>query len=313
MEVSTIDFAPVGFGSYHWIAADLNGSRRFVTVDDLDAKPWLGGTRAEVFEGLGHTYGAALALGQAGLSFVVAPMPTRVGEALGRIDPRYSLAVFPFVEGRSADFGVYDNAEERRAVAVLLAELHQTTDAVREVALQTDLDLPGRVDLEKGLREVDQPWSGGPFSEPARQSVNAHASDVAELLELFDRLREQVARSSGPHVVTHGEPHAANIIRTDQELMLIDWDTVAVAPPERDLWMVAANDAVAAASYAAATGHVPDSLAMNFYRLEWDLKDLASYLHVLRLPHRDTDDTRKAMKGVLKCVGIRDQWARMLA
>ena len=39
-------------------------------------------------------------------------------------------------------------------------------------------------------------------------------------------------------VVTHGEPHAGNVMRrSDGRHLLVDWDTVAVAPPERDLWM----------------------------------------------------------------------------
>ena len=38
--------------------------------------------------------------------------------------------------------------------------------------------------------------------------------------------------------MTHGEPHAGNVMRTDEGRLLVDWDTVALAPPERDLWML---------------------------------------------------------------------------
>jgi hypothetical protein len=42
----TLEYAPVGGGSYHWVATgDTPGERRFVTVDDLDDKGWLGRTR----------------------------------------------------------------------------------------------------------------------------------------------------------------------------------------------------------------------------------------------------------------------------
>jgi thiamine kinase-like enzyme len=50
---------------------------------------------------------------------------------------------------------------------------------------------------------------------------------------------EQVGALSTAWVVTHGEPHPANVIRTPGGLKLIDWDTVQLAPAERDLWMVA--------------------------------------------------------------------------
>ena len=35
-EAETLDYAPVGFGSYHWVATDAAGRRVFVTVDDLE-------------------------------------------------------------------------------------------------------------------------------------------------------------------------------------------------------------------------------------------------------------------------------------
>ena len=51
-EAETLDYAPVGFGSYHWVATDAAGRRVFVTVDDLDRKPALGHTRGAAFDGL---------------------------------------------------------------------------------------------------------------------------------------------------------------------------------------------------------------------------------------------------------------------
>jgi spectinomycin phosphotransferase len=307
-EVESIDYAPVGFGSYHWVATDLDGSRSFVTVDDLDVKPWLGSTRDSAFDGLARAYGTAVALREAGLSFVIAPIPTRGGQAVARVAPRHSLALFPYVEGESADFGAYERCEDRSAVLAMVGELHNATSAVDSIAAKIDLAIPGRAALEAGLDDVVQAWVGGPFSEPAREALAEHAADVVELLALFDRLSHDVAGGDARWVVTHGEPHAANVIRTETGRALIDWDTVALAPPERDLWMVV-EDCDDAAAYAEMTGHKPESRTLDYFRLLWDLADLTSYIGVLRSPHRDSEDTRKALQGVRKCVAIPDQWA----
>jgi spectinomycin phosphotransferase len=312
-DVATIEFAPVGFGSYHWVVTDVGGRRGFVTVDDLDRKPWLGDTRESAFEGLASAYGGAVALRQQGLGFVLAPIPTRGGGPLRRIGERHSVALFPFVDGRAADFGAYENPEDRAAVLTMVAQLHRATPAVDSIALRIDLDLPGRGALESALRKINVTWSGGPLSEPAWQALASRASDVADLLGLFDRLRREVATRGRDWVVTHGEPHAANVIRTDVGRMLIDWDTVGVAPPERDLWMLVYDGAADASPYVDATGHQPDKVALDFFRLTWDLGDLAAYVDVLRSPHRENDDTQKAFIGLLKCVAIRDQWAAQLA
>ena len=74
-----LDYAPVGAGSYHWVATDRNGVHLFVTVDDLDRKAWLGDRRDVAFDGLRAAFETAVALRQAGLGFVVAPAPREGG------------------------------------------------------------------------------------------------------------------------------------------------------------------------------------------------------------------------------------------
>jgi spectinomycin phosphotransferase len=297
-DLEAADYAPLGFGSYHWVVRDRKGTRGFVTVDDLDQKAWLGDTRELAFSGLTRAFDTAAALRDSGLSFVVAPIPTSGGESVRRVGPRHTIALFPLVDGQAREWGQYDTAADRAAVVALLAELHRATPAVASVSPSVGLELPGRRHLEAGLQELNQTWLGGPFSEPARQALGSHASGVAERIALADRLASDVASRNGEWVITHGEPHAANVMRTAESDVLLDWDTVALAPPERDLWMVVGDTAAEAALYADATGRQVDDVAVTFFRLIWDLKDLAEWLNVLRSPHDETEDTLKTYEGL---------------
>ena len=309
IDVDAADYAAVGAGSYHWVVSDRNGTRAFVTVDDLDLKAWLGDTRESTFDGLRRAFDTAAALRDADLGFVVAPIPTSSGETLRRLGTRHTIAVFPFVDGQAGEYGP---TVERAVVVTMLAELHNATPAVGSVAGSVGLELPGRRHIEAGLEELGQTWSGGPFSEPARQALAGHASDVAELLALADRLAADVAGRAGKWVITHGEPHAANVMRTGESHLLVDWDTVALSVPERDLWWVVSETGEEASIYAAATGHELDQVAVDFFRLTWDLKDLVACLEVLRSPHRHTEDTVKEYEILTTCIAIRDQWAALL-
>jgi len=223
-----LDYMAVGGGSYHWVATDVNGARCFVTVDDLDTKPWLGDTQDSVFDGLTRAFDTALALRESGLDFVLAPTPTTSGETSRRIGPRYAVAVFPFVHGRAGEFGRYTPAE-RTGVYEMLADLHRATRTVVSSAMRIGVELPGRRYLEDGLRELNQPWVGGPFSEPARRALATHASDVTDLIALADRLAADVTSRGSELVITHGEPHPANVLTDGEDRWLIDWDTVALA------------------------------------------------------------------------------------
>ena len=48
-------------------------------------------------------------------------------------------------------------------------------------------------------------------------------------------------------------------------ITLLDWDTVALAPPERDLWALAQVDPAIPDAYAAATGRVVEPGMLEFY------------------------------------------------
>ena len=80
--------------------------------------------------------------------------------------------------------------------------------------------------------------------------------------------------------------------------MLIDWDTVAMAPPERDLWMLDDGTDDGLDVYTEATGHAIDRSALDFYRLAWLVTDVAAFTTELRLPHADDANTAHAWRAL---------------
>jgi aminoglycoside phosphotransferase (APT) family kinase protein len=99
-------------------------------------------------------------------------------------------------------------------------------------------------------------------------------------------------------VVTHGEPHPGNMMLTRAGWRLIDWDTVLVAQPERDLWSLDPGDGSLLAAYAAATGVTPRPELLEMYRVLWDLKDIAVDLSRFRRPHAGDDDDVRSWGGL---------------
>jgi spectinomycin phosphotransferase len=236
LRVEELHYLPVGGGAYHWSALADDGRRWFVTCDDLATKPWLGSDSDVVFEGLRSAYRTAIALRDAGLPFVAAPVIAPSGTPAVRVDERHSVSVSKYIDGGAGEWGQELPAPRREEVITMLARLHLATPP-GTIALRP-LAIPGRAELDAAVDDLGRPWDGGPFSEPARRALAGHVEVVTQALAELDRRIPQLAASDGGSVVTHGEPHPGNLIQTGVGLRLIDWDTVAVARPERDLWMI---------------------------------------------------------------------------
>lgn len=294
LDLERLRYIPKGLGSYHWQGDTTGGERYFVTVDDLDVKPWLGSDRESTLEGLRAAYDTALILRRhARLRFVVSPVPGRDGRIVRRMTPRYTLTVFPFVDGSAGDWGEHTTLRDRDDVTQRLVALHWSTPFVASNAPQRGIELPGRASLETALREVDEPWTAGPFAEQARSTLGDHSDLVCEWLTLFDDLAARVSTAAAEPVITHGEPHPGNLIRSETDLLLVDWDTVALALPERDLWMLDDGSTDALAPYTDATGRPVDPTAISLYRLAWTLGDIAAFVALFRSEHETNDGTEQ--------------------
>jgi len=305
----SIEYVPEGGGSYHWKLTGDDGQSHFVTVDDLDGKDWLGGTKDAVFEGLGRALGTAAALRYGvGLEFVVAPIAASDGGLLRRLDDRYTVCVFPFLAGRSYRFGPYTDARLRGRALDMIATLHRATPAVRGSAAHHVPRIGGRAELDAFLLDPDRHWEGGPFSEAASRLLMTRTADLAQLTTGFDQLAEATGAARADPVITHGEPHPANLMSVDGRLVLIDWDTAALAPPERDIALIATTGDQDIDRYQQATGRELDPAAIALYRLRWYLDDLASAIRLFRHPHRDTPDTRRWWRGLAPRLGQLPQW-----
>jgi spectinomycin phosphotransferase len=238
-----------------------------------------------------------MGLRRAGLAFVVPPVAARSGEPAERVDERHSVSIFGYVDGKPGRWGHRVRPTMALELVSMLARLHGSTPVVRNLGSR-GLDVPGRGDLEDALNDLDGPWDGGPLSELARRELAEHADEVVGALTDLDRFAVRDDGRGAKAVVSHGEPHPGNLIRAHKGLALVDWDTVALAPPERDLWMIGeANDDVATV-YRDLSGVEVDRVMLRAYRELWALTDVTAFTVQLRGEHRRSADAERALAGL---------------
>lgn len=282
-----LDYAAVGFGSHHWIAVDAAGTRRFVTVDLRD------------FNALERAFTVAARLRH--LPYVCAP----IEPVLRSIKPGFSMAVFPWIDGRTYPYDDFPSDDERDRALEMVAALHSQTGTVAGVAPREDFALRHRAELEAALDDLDSVWDFGPYSEPCRRILATAPRHIRDSLAAYDDFARGAVGAE--FVITHGEPHAANIIDTDAGFVLVDWDTAKLAPRERDVARIVGD-----ASDADAYGGDVDADRLLMYHLWWNLAEIAVYTAEFRSPHVDSDDTRESLKNLEYFANLGEQYPGLL-
>ena len=280
-------YLPVGAGSHHWRAVDADGVAWFLTVDDVRTKPWLGDDVTVAARRLDAALGVPLQLREREGIDVVAPVPARGGRPTLTLDDAVVLSVTPWMDGTAAPFSTSWRGDGRDDVLDQLARVHVVGPPS---GLHVAPLLPERASLRAMLGALGVAWTGGPYSERARTWLITHADDVVHRLDELEVLERSWTQR--PLVVTHGEPHPGNVLVTGRRHRLVDWDTAALAPPERDLWWFRDGDL---SGWTARTGTLVDPDLLVAYALAWTLADVTSYVAELRDPHDDTDDARAAL------------------
>jgi spectinomycin phosphotransferase len=168
----TIEYAPVGFGSHHWVLTGATGRRWFVTADAV-------ADSAERLAELTAALTTAHALRhRCGLEFVVPPQ-VGVDDELLSITGRYAVALYPHLER------VTDALADPQQMLTMITALHATTPDVGDLAAVDDLTVRDRSTLEAVLANPDTPHSTGPYAadfaglvrdyqEPIRVAFDRH-------------------------------------------------------------------------------------------------------------------------------------------
>jgi hypothetical protein len=283
IEPSSLAYAPVGFGSHHWIIVESASRRWFVTADTVDDSS----TR---LANLSAALCTTLTLRRdARLEFVRAPVQ-QINGGLLQISGRYAIAVYPYLDviAETTD----DRAADR--VVDLIIALHAATPVVERIAGVEDFALPGRWSVQQQLDAGHVDLPAGPYAASFRDLIADHRTVLSEALLAYDRMASLLAADHTGWVITHGEPKINNILITRNGPVMIDWDTVRLAPAARDLWMTGGYQ-----RYAELTGRQLPSDQLDFYRLHWDLADLCSYGLWFCRPHEATPDIQLGWRGAV--------------
>lgn len=218
-------------------------------------------------------YHAARELRDAGLEFVLAPVPDGGARIVHHLGP-FPVVVLPLVEG-STLFETGLRPGEAAEIARMGERLHRAT-VTTPLAAET-YDLPFSDELRSGLERASRASSRlGPYGEPIRVLVERNRGAIRAMVEEITALAALLRADPAPFVLTHGEPNPGNVLRGPSgRLYLIDWGDLRYGPPERD-WTSLGDLGLDLP--------IRESFA-RFYQLRWDLGEIAEYTARFSAPH----------------------------
>ncbi|MEU4432819.1 phosphotransferase [Nocardia rhamnosiphila] len=275
-EITDISYLPWGFGAHHWRVAG-GGTTVFVTLDQLEPR--------HTAKSLEAAYAGAAALAAAGLNVVCAPLPARSGQFSVDVGSG-ALSVTPWLRGRSPTEEQAREPRHIREIVRALDALHRAAppDDLRSWTPQVD---PGFADELRA--RTAEPWTNGPLAEKARRALAAHIGLIQRWTDRYLALAETAFSRRDSWVPTHGEPHNDNQVVTADGVRLVDWESLALAPPERDYadLLAVAPDLL-----------FPDPGMVELFALDWRLSEIAEYARWFAAAHIGTEDDHTALAGL---------------
>jgi spectinomycin phosphotransferase len=178
-----------------------------------------------------------------GISSVVAPLPTRSNSVWSRIG-EWTVMLYPFIEGHTS-WTPPMTPTNWKAVGTALDQIHRVKppSSVDCPSLRRETFDPTGYRLSVGDIEAHQiqPPSSGRYEQGLRSVWLAHESTIHTAISAMEALAALLRERSGPFVLCHADLHPGNIIRSQgNQVFLIDWDEVMLAPKERDFLFVGA-------------------------------------------------------------------------
>lgn len=283
----SIDFLPLG--------ADLNSAvYRLMTEAN---HPYFLKLRGGTFDERSVTVPAFLQ--GAGVPHLIAPLATKAGQLWATFET-YTVLLYPFVEGKNG-YEIAMSAAQWNALGVAFKQIHTTPIPP---ALQAGLQRESYTD--KWRQEVKQflaRTDGTTFTDPIAVEMFAFlaetGNEILALVEQTERLAQAVQQRNLPFVLCHADIHAGNVLlEADGTLHIVDWDTLVLAPKERDLMYFGAGlwsdwqspQEEVTLFFQGYGENDADLMAIAYYRYERIIQDLAvSFEHIVQTEASEED------------------------
>lgn len=208
---------------------------------------------------------------QLGLKRIPCPITSKSGTSSTELG-EFTFILFNYIEGN----WVRDYKSEE--LLDIITELHKINpELVGEIAKES-FDLPYSSQLKEILERVFSYNSGSEVETKTRKYLEPFKQELDRDWANFNRLVESCKTGKFDLRITHEDPWG-NVLRSqDGGIYLFDWDDIALAPVERDMWFKLGEPRVATYYKKSFPSYEVNKLAYDFYLFNRYFYDLYGFL-----------------------------------
>ncbi len=179
-------------------------------------------------------------LSEAGMPQIIAPLPTLAGGLWGTI-AKYKVILYPFVAGEDGFERPLTNPQ-RIELGQAMHQFH-TTHFPKSITqnIQRETFSP---QFRNALRDILNQIHTDPENDPLAQELihflREKESKIRDLVQRTEQLLTELNTHPLNYILCHADIHGWNMLIEDvtNKLYMVDWDTLLLAPKERDLMFV---------------------------------------------------------------------------
>ncbi len=239
---------------------------------------------------------------------VIAPIATESQDLWADLDD-YKLVVFPFVNGYDG-YNIDLLDQNWIECGKILWAIHTAgipSSIMNQIQRETYSD-EWRVQVKQFQVRIEKETFDDPIASTLAHFLKSKTSRIDELVRRAEKLASVLREQSNPLVLCHADLHAGNIlIDTQGMLFVVDWDTMILAPKERDLMYVGGGQFMNKRTpqqeislfYKGYEDTDIDLIALAYYRYERIVQDIVAYCDEILLTVGDSEDRKVGLRQLM--------------
>jgi spectinomycin phosphotransferase len=244
-------------------------------------------------------------LSDQGVGHIIPPLTTVAGRLWTRLDA-FAVILYPFVDGHN---GYELDLSDRhwREFGAVLKSIHaaDVPPSLRRCIPQETYSPQWREVVGTFLEQVERDIVYDSVAVKLAAFLNANRHEILELVGRAEQLARALRPQSPELVVCHSDIHAGNVlIDANDAFYVVDWDTLTLAPKERDLMSIGGGLMGAGhtpheeeALFYRGYGHTEiDPIALAYYRYERIIQDIAVFCEQILATTQGGEDREQSFR-----------------